>query len=243
MKKDNRKNSYCENLKDIIRSASWATLLKLKKGNIAIKFLTDNVGKQRISSWQKVISNPPSDIFAFCRCYLILTFPTKIDFIPLCCIMQIQKLNIIYLHTLGLLRKINANVIMILFFLQSLTTWRMPFLIVINYCTLFLWSWTDINLLINNILYVTELTICFENNLNMSRNYKQTKFEKLKVKLRSNDVDLVLRIEFSVIGFPMLHLTYAMKLLYKLSLDIDCLIQKCSEVCCRTLRNDSQNVT
>ena len=62
--------------KQIIQS-TWSEFLKLKKQNIIIKFLTENVPLTRISSWQKVVKWLPDSIFSFSRRYLILALPTK----------------------------------------------------------------------------------------------------------------------------------------------------------------------
>ena len=59
------------------KNKSLCHFIKLKKENIVITFLINNIPINKLSSWHNVSLKLPNNIYNFCRKYLILTFPTK----------------------------------------------------------------------------------------------------------------------------------------------------------------------
>ena len=93
----------------------------------------------------------------------------------------------------------------------------------------------DIVVCFGNLVYSIELTICFETNFEKSRQYKQTRYENLKLNLIDKSKELkLLFIEFSSLGFFSPQSISFTRWARPLGVDVPRLISICSEVCIRT---------
>ena len=93
----------------------------------------------------------------------------------------------------------------------------------------------DIVLLKNDMLYVIELTICFETNFIKSREYKTKRYQNLKDNLIDKKYKVeIYTVEFSAIGLTSSNLVYFTRFLKTLNIDVKRMISKCSEVCVRS---------
>jgi len=236
-----------------IQDSCWANFVTLKKQSIIITYLTENLGVNRIKSWQKVIHRLPNNIFSFCRRYLILALPTKAN---------LKTWNIINDNTCILCNKkpetqhhIISNcptaaedrykwrhdsvLYTIAHYLLNYTDNSYKLFVDIegyeNPAILFHSCRPDILLLKNDTLYVIELTVCFETNFIKSHEYKINRYRNLKDNLIDKKYKLVIyAVEFSAIGLTSSNLINFTRFLKTLKIDVHKMISKCSEVCVRS---------
>ena len=251
-KKD--KKSECKRLlKNNLNESSWKSLMALKKESIIIKFLNANTPSQRISSWQKLFTRLPDSIFNFCRKYIILALPTKCnlkiwnqcaDNLCRLCNEKSETLHHIVSNCATAAKenrytwRHNSVIYTIMAHLSALTSNGYSLYADIegysNPASLFNAIRPDIVLIKDDVYHVIELTVCFETNLLSSHEYKCNKYKDITNHVIKNNVTAKLyAIEFSCLGFTSEKLTSFTKLLRQNNIDVNTLISKCSEVCCR----------
>ena len=251
--KNQKKQAKDLQTKQIMQS-TWSEFIQLKKENIIIKFLTDNVSLTRITSWQKVVKWLPDSIFSFCRRYLILALPTKCNLktwnLTTSNICSLCNKKSETLHHIVSNCSISAN--------EGRFTWRHNSVLYTilshvnpivndgyliyadiegyaNPGSLFRSVRPDIVIVKDKKYFIIELTVCFETNLIKSHEYKIDKYKNIKVEVMDKNVTVEMyAVEFSCLGFSSNALIAFTKLLRTFNVDVKRMISKCSEVCCRT---------
>ena len=238
-----------------IQDSCWSAFLDLKKQSIIIKFLTDNVGVNRIKCWQKIIKNLPDNIFNFCRRYLILALPTKANLFTWNLIVdnkcihckKTETLHHVIAHCSAVAKerytwRHNSVLFTIMSHLSNALSNSTNIKLYAdiegyrNPTTIFKNCIPDVVVMVDNILHVFELTICFETNLLNSREYKRDKYKNLKDDLINESLTMKLyTVEFSALGFTTHHLKSMTHFLKSMDIEnIPRIIAKCSEVCIRS---------
>ena len=70
-----RKRSISKALEKKRQESVWNNLMELKEQNILIKSIVNTCTSRAISQWQKTVQILPTNIFCFCRRYLISYLP------------------------------------------------------------------------------------------------------------------------------------------------------------------------
>ena len=240
--------------KSKIEEQTWTEFVDLKKQSIIIKFITDFLPTQRITSWQKVVDKMPANIFSFCRRALILALPTYANLktwniIPENICTQCKVKPQTQHHVLNnceatvkegrLTWRHDSVLYTISHHLQILSNKGYAILADIpeylNPANLFTGLCPDIALCFGNLIIAVELTICFETNFKKSRKYKEDRYKNLKDHLNDRNKELKLYyVEFSSLGFTSADMTEFTKWLRPLGVDINRMITISTEVCIRT---------
>ena len=87
----------------------------------------------------------------------------------------------------------------------------------------------------NCTYHVIELTVCFETNMFKSHEYKAEKYKNIDKNVIDKNAKIILYpIELSCLGFTSKNMVKFSKLVRTANININRLLSKCSEVCCRT---------
>ena len=239
-------------LKNNLNESSWKSLTGLKKECIIIKFLNADTPSQRIYSWQQLFTRLPDSIFNFCKKYIILALPTKSNWkIWNQCAHNLCRLFNEKSETLHHIvsncataakenrytRRHSAVIYTIMAHLSALTSNGYSLYADIegysNPASLFNAIRPDIVFIKDDVYHVIELTVCFDTTL-LSHEYKCTKYKDITSHVIKNNVMAkVYAIESSCLGFTSEELTSFTNLLRQNNIEVNNLISKCSEVCCR----------
>ena len=204
------------------KGKSWCHFINLKKENIITTFLTNNIPINRLSFWHKVSLKLPNNIYNFSRKYLILALPTKAN---------LRTWNIIENSTCDLCKQKSETQNYIVFNCQTVAVeksykWHHNSVLYTsaNYMStisqfnskvyvndiegfpspgyFFASSRPDLIIVLGDVYYVFELTVCFETNLIKSNEYKTKKYDDLCREVINKQVKLELFfIEISCVGF------------------------------------------
>ena len=199
----NDPTSQKDNCKKLLKARTendiWKQFDELKKQNIIVKYLLEVCASSSITAWNKVATNVPKNIFAFLRRALILALPTNKNLktwnlidkeeCPLCngsvhtqhhilnnCSAAANQHRYLWRH--------NSVLNTIVYYLMSILDSTMKLYVDIPgyqppdeiFST---GSRPDIVLETKDTMYVIELTVCFETNLQKSRHYKEDRYRDL----------------------------------------------------------------
>ena len=92
----------------------------------------------------------------------------------------------------------------------------------------------DLIIVLGDVYYVFELTVCFETNLIKSNEYKTKKYDDLCREVINKQVKFELfSIEISCVGFSSNNLKPFNNLVKSWNINVNQLVSKCTEVACR----------
>ena len=227
---------------------------QLEKEKHHDKFLTNNIPINRLSSWHKGSLKLLNNIYSFCRKCLILALPTKAN---------LRTWNIIESSTYDLCKQKSETQHHIVSNCQTAAVekrylWRHNSVLyaIANYMPtidqnnskvyvddiegfpspgqLFTSSRPDLAIVLGDIYYVFELTVCFETNLIKPNEYKTKKYDDLCREAINKQVKLELFfIEISCVGFTSNNLKPFSNLMKSWGINVNQLVSKCTEVACR----------
>jgi len=213
-------------LKSNLQQESLSHLLELPSQGAMSKSIISNIKPSDIKAWGKAVDNMAACIFNFSRKALLQILPTTAMLFrwnrspdPFCtlCSSSIPQTNKHVLSNCGSVAALHRYTIRHNSILEILVQWLissvtsdfrvyadLPHVNVLPVCDLFRGVRPDVAVAGDNNIFVLELTVCHETNINNSREYKKIKYKNiasLGSTLAGNRVISAHFIEVSTLGF------------------------------------------
>ena len=237
-----------------IECKTWDVYIKLSKQSLIITYLVENCSNYCLTSWFKISSKLPQNIFSFLRRAILLSLPTKKnlktwnliqdDICPLCkakpqtqhhllnnCNVAANEHRYLWRH--------NSVLNCIIYHLASITNTTRKIFVDLpgfeNTDQLFENGHRpDLVIVTPEKTVAVELTICFETNLIKSKHFKKNKYSDLQSSLKSRvkKFELVC-LQISSLGFFSDDISPFKHLVKRFGLDDKVLIDKMRETAIR----------